>query len=361
MPYQMKNGRYKAAKMIDGVRRTAVFATLKDAKKWESEQSAEAWKAKILTALSAATDYLDDVKARMDRKTYNEKKLAFKLLFQNIPPAIPLVDLTPRMAGDFLLKQHKARGGNAANGDRKNLLAWWNWCIKRRGVEKVNPFALVDKLPELRRPRIIPDRQDLQTLIDGEHGFERVLLIALFHTAARADEMFRLTWGDVDLSGRRVRLWTRKRKGGMESDWLPMTRELAVELSRHKPEDAKASDLVFLKDGQPLHHDLDIMDKLCQKHDVPRFGFHGIRHLAASLMDVAGKPLSTIQAMLRHKNASTTSRYLHELRGVKVELDSVFSNETGPRSANPRPEHDLHPLLHSVDRQTQIVTSNTLQ
>jgi hypothetical protein len=32
---------------------------------------------------------------------------------------------------------------------------------------------------------------------------------------------------------------------------------------------------------------------------------------------------------LRHKSATTTSRYLHSLRGAKVALDEVFAREPG--------------------------------
>ena len=86
--------------------------------------------------------------------------------------------------------------------------------------------------------------------------------------------------------------------------------------------------LVFVfsqDDGKPLSHNLDIMDKLCEKHGVQRFGFHGIRHLSASMLDEAGEPLALIQAILRHKSATTTARYLHSLGGARAELDDVFS------------------------------------
>jgi len=36
----------------------------------------------------------------------------------------------------------------------------------------------------------------------------------VLHTAARRSELFRLTWTDVGLAARKVRLGSRKRKGG---------------------------------------------------------------------------------------------------------------------------------------------------
>jgi integrase len=45
------------------------------------------------------------------------------------------------------------------------------------------------------------------------------------------------------------------------------------------------------------------------------------------MMDRAGVPLTTIQAILRHKSATTTDRYLHALRGAKANLNGVFGGE----------------------------------
>jgi hypothetical protein len=39
-------------------------------------------------------------------------------------------------------------------------------------------------------------------------------------------------------------------------------------------------------------------------------------------------PLTTIQRILRHRNPNTTARYLHELRGVQVDMDAIFSGQS---------------------------------
>jgi len=323
----MKSGRFRAVKMISGNRRTATFATKTEARQWEAAQSAEAWAREaspILTASSAATQYLDDVQARMSRQTYIEKQSVFRLLFRFISVDIPIEDIGVGQSMAFLSAQFKARGGNAANGDRKNLCAWWSWSVEQLGVQAPCPFSRVKKFPENRHPRIVAQETGLRKILDEETGQMHLLLLTMLHTAARAGETFRLRWDDLDFERRTVRLWTRKRKGGGEEfDLVPMTEELAQAMLEHKKN--ARSVFVFTQDnGQPLHHDLDIMDRLCKKHGVPRFGFHGIRHLTASMLDAAGKPLALIQAVLRHKSATTTAKYLHSLRGARAELDDVF-------------------------------------
>ena len=66
------------------------------------------------------------------------------------------------------------------------------------------------------------------------------------------------------------------------------------------------------------------------KGGVKPFGLHAIRHLQASILDVAGYPITIIQGILRHKSANRTARYLHSLRGMRVALDDAFKRKDRP-------------------------------
>ena len=55
------------------------------------------------------------------------------------------------------------------------------------------------------------------------------------------------------------------------------------------------------------------MRRLCDQVKVKRFGFHAIRHLSASILYNLGYEVAVIQAILRHKSANTTDRYLRSL------------------------------------------------
>ena len=69
------------------------------------------------------------------------------------------------------------------------------------------------------------------------------------------------------------------------------------------------------------------LPRLCKAAGVGVFGYHAIRHLAASLLDESGEPLAYIQAMLRHKNATTTSIYLRSLRGIRAPEKGAFDKK----------------------------------
>jgi integrase len=157
---------------------------------------------------------------------------------------------------------------------------------------------------------------------------EQRLLLTFLHTAGRRNEIFSLKKDDVDFENGRIRLWTRKRMGGLEADWLPMTEELE-EVLREQRLETPFHEHFFVnpETGLPWTEHGRLLPRLCKKAGIEPFGYHSIRHLSASILDDKGFPLSTIQAILRHKSSHTTARYLHSLRGAKVEIGEAFRRE----------------------------------
>ena len=163
------------------------------------------------------------------------------------------------------------------------------------------------------------------------------MLLAFLHLAARRGELFNLTWSDVNFSTSQVCLWTRKREGShSEPDWLPMTTELRKALlswwqERMKQPTEDREHVFLCLDKKPVCENyygkafkvrLHFMGRLCDKANVKGFGFHAIRHLAASMLYRKGYSLAHIQAVLRHKNPNTTSRYLRSL-GLEQVRDAL--------------------------------------
>jgi integrase len=153
------------------------------------------------------------------------------------------------------------------------------------------------------------------------------MLTCYLHTAARRSELFNAKWKDVDFQSSTITLWTRKRKSGSwEPDVIPMTQTLRNALLQHRGKYGQYEH-IFTWQGKPYKSKRHWLEYWCAEAGVKKFSFHSIRHLTASWLDSKGVPLRTIQAILRHKAATTTNRYLHELRGVQVDLDSVFEVE----------------------------------
>lgn len=323
--------------MVKGERRDKLFpnATKKskwEAVLWEKETQKELQETKTgmgcLKILDWAGEYLDFADERFADKTYREKKYAFSRLCKFFEPELPVEKLSPPSVFGFLRYQAKKRSGNASNKDRKNLSAAWEW--GRRYLndfprEDVNPFRSVDKFPEKRLPRYVPSEDDFWKVYNVAEGQDRIMLLTYLHLAARRKEIFNLTWADIDFGNKQVLLWTTKRKGGNhEADWLPMTSELRGALMRWwQDRPVKDSPYVFVcldktpfceqYYGQPFISRQRFMGRLCEKAQVKPFGFHAIRHLTATTLYHKGYDVSAIQAILRHKNPTTTNRYLKSL------------------------------------------------
>jgi integrase len=243
------------------------------------------------------------------------------------------------------------RSGHAINKDRKNMAAAWTWGINTlEGFPRMeNPFLAVPKKPEEKQPRYVPPMDDFwrvythveQLAADGDdrNMQDRVMLLAYLHLAARRSELFKAKWSDVDFANSQIRLGTRKREGGLEYDWLPLTTELHADLlmwaQRRLAHSTMDKEHLFvclsplpccdLHYGLPFRQRRWTMGKWCDKAKVKPFGWHAIRHLTALELYRHGYSVKHIQAVLRHQRATTTDIYLRSL-GVGQALRETLNN-----------------------------------
>ena len=279
-----------------------------------------------------AQAYMDVAQARFVPASFREKRSMFRRFFQEIRKELPVANLKPGDVQTYIVKQMEVRkSGYAANKDRKNLVAAWNWGMKYMNPPLPGPNpCLVDRMPEDRHPRYVPSEEDFWKVVDVAQGQDKVMLFAFLYLAGRRKEIFRITWSDVDFGLQRVRLWTRKRAdGSQEFDWLPMSAELRKELRwwwENRP--IKDVETVFMcleegecqkvHYGQPFKYRNQFVKRLCELAKVKPFGFHAIRHLTASILHRKGYELGAIQAILRHHSPSTTERYLRRISPERV-------------------------------------------
>ncbi len=331
MPYFDKQKKVWVAQIKYKKRKYRSFHQSKtEAKKWEVRKREDLQliettsRIPTVSLLEFATRYLDYSKSKHASKTYHEKKLAFRLLFSSVDPRLPVGELHQGAVLFHLQQQAQERSGNAANKDRKNLIAAWNWAQKYiPDFPGSNPF-LVDRFPETRSPRYVPPESDFWKVYDvAESEQDRLMLLCFLHLAARRNEIFYLRREDVDFKQHQIRLYTRKRRdGSLEYDWLPMTKRLSFELDNHLSSSG-SSEWVFPNPdtGIPYIARQKWMPRLCRLANVKPFGLHAIRHLTASILVKNDVSLIDIQTILRHKKLTTTERYIHRLASVRSALE----------------------------------------
>jgi integrase len=327
MPYfNTQRNMWMAQIVVNGHKHRSQHPTKAAAVQWEVDRKRELEQAPpppaSVTLLELSRQYLDHSR-RFSVKTLDEKKLAFRKLFESVAQDLPAADLRKGDALAHFARQAQARSGHAANKDRKNLAAAWSWAAEHLpDFPARNPF-LTSRFPEQRSPRHVPSEKEFWAVFEqAEPGQDQLLLLCFLHLAARKQEIFRLRREDVDLSRKQVRLRTRKRKDGSEHlDWLPMTVRLHRAMARHIA--VLPGPWVFPDPftGEPYAARQRWLSRLCRKAGVKPFGLHGIRHLSASILINAKVSLLDVQAVLRHTNLTTTQRYVHRLESVRKAIE----------------------------------------
>ena len=268
-----------------------------------------------------ANEYLGYVQKKHAPKTINCKRYAFKGLFASgIDHSMGCDQLTPHEAQKALQTQEQRRTGNAANKDLKHLKAAWNWGIKYLNLPERNPFNRVDKFASTRHDRNVPTLDDFWKVYHSvERDQDKLLLYSFLQTGARMGELFRLRWEDVDFFGKRIRLKSRKNRiAEWKSDWISIEDYLAAWLLRFfKSSKCEQYDFVFsfTRMGRMAYTSrAKFMRSACENAGVTPFGYHGIRHLFASILADKNVPLVDIQKMCRHSSILTTQKYIHWLK-----------------------------------------------
>lgn len=318
-----------------GQRKTKVFDKRKDALEWEiltekriieahqQEQKLMVKDPDSLLFGPSYEEYLDEVKSTMCEKTYKEKVAVGKKFISFVGgPSMLIRELMRVHVKQYMNMEAKTRSGNAVNKDRKNLLAFWNWLMQTYELDLRNPFN-VKKKPEVRHPRYVPPFNDFQKVVEqAAPGQDRILLQVYFLTAARKSEIVKLAWEHVNFELMQIGLMTRKRENGnYELDWQAMSSNLATELMKQKLVTGRGEHVfVNPRKGRGFLDRRNWLRNLCDAAGVKRFGFHGIRHLAAHIAILTeSMTLPDIQHLLRHESILTTQTYVKQVRkGAKA-------------------------------------------
>ncbi|MCI5122865.1 MAG: site-specific integrase, partial [Candidatus Electrothrix sp. AUS4] len=138
MPYYNKQRKKWLAQVKHGGKKyRRSFDSKKLAKEWEVEkltklevQNNQQDQILITSLGDWAVQYLDYSKLKHSKKTYEEKQRAFRAFFKSVDRRMPVDALHKRDVLDHLSGQAQVRSGYAANKDRKNFVAAWNWAVQ---------------------------------------------------------------------------------------------------------------------------------------------------------------------------------------------------------------------------------------
>lgn len=189
-----------------------------------------------------------------------------------------------------------------------------------------NP-ARIPKLAENNgRERLLNDEERARLLAVCRTSSEPALVgfvLTAMLSGARAGELQRLTWGDVDLERGVARLL--KTKSGKRRP-IPI-RGPALELLRIQGDGKDVAAHVFCHaDGRAPFAYRHAWERARRAAGLCDVRFHDLRHLAASHLAMAGASQRELQEILGHASSAMTTRYSHLLDSHLGDLGDRLAN-----------------------------------
>ncbi len=176
----------------------------------------------------------------------------------------------------------------------------------KHGKLDTNPILRVKKLPENNVRGRVLGNDDFELLLDACPLHVKPIVLVAYYTGMRKSEIVFLTWDEVDLQNRFIRLKGERTKTGVGRS-VPLPPRVWNALSR-LPRGIRAS-RVFLWKGKAVNDVKKAFKAACTKAGLHNFTFHDLRHCAINNLRLAGNDYFKVMAISGHKTMSVFKRY----------------------------------------------------
>ncbi|MHA3980672.1 tyrosine-type recombinase/integrase [Halovulum sp. GXIMD14794] len=173
--------------------------------------------------------------------------------------------------------------------------------------------------------RAIPTKEEIRIMISNTPDRHRPLIVTAIFTGMRVSELRGLAWDNVDFDRKVIEVVQRadyynelgKPKSRSSKRVIPMAPRVIEELSQWKPKcPAGPQNLVFPNGAGKIENLSNIYTRVfapLQRENgmvgddgKPKFGFHALRHAAASLFIEQGWTPKKVQSILGHSSITMT-------------------------------------------------------
>lgn len=363
-------GATKTAWLVDyrdqsGKRRAKQFARKKDAEQYadrtrtEVRQGTHTHDRDSITVAIAAGLWIAAAEAEdLERSTIKRYRELADLHIKPRFGVLKLTALTKPLVQDFRLELLQSKSRAMAAKILRALSAILNNAMEIGAInQNVAAMVKVGKLKREAEKIIVPDRADLKAMIKAATETERPFILTAITTGLRSSELRGLRWQDIDLAAgtitvrQRADQWGQigppKSEAGKRT--IPIPPELVSELKAWKLRSPISRiDLAFPSStGTPLRHNnmlrriffplqvraglgvpkmdakgAPTVDEQGEHVLTGKYGFHSLRHAAASGWIESNIDLKRLQVWIGHENIRLTlDTYGHLLKNADKDAE----------------------------------------
>ena len=192
------------------------------------------------------------------------------------------------------------------------IRAFYYYLKKFRDPTLPNPAARLKPLSTTRTIVDTYEEDELETFFQACNFQEETLFKAFYYTGLREQELAHLHWPDLNLKKSALAVTAKPEEGFIPKGWEERQIPLHVELVELLKELPRRNHLVFPSlRGNPNDHMLRMLNRIVERAELPgRWYLHKFRKTFATRALEKGADIRTVQALLGHKNITTTARYL---------------------------------------------------
>jgi len=285
----------------------------------------------------AVDKYLNTISSKKAVTTHMREKASAKRLKEHIGENTSLGAISGATVAEYRDKRMQSVSAYSVRQELALLSHLFTKARKEWGIPVDNPVDSIERpVPPKGRTRFLTEDEAVKLLGACRKSRNKTLyayILTLLHTGMRSSEAAGLRWNQIDFENRVILLQDTKNS---DSRWVPLTKELAKELSNLSEGSGEGDEtLVFLKEGQlntprvqarPGIRFREAFNHAKERAGLSDIHMHDLRHTAASHLIMSGVDIRTLADILGHRTLQMVQRYTHLLHDHKLAaIDNIGS------------------------------------